>query len=137
MRDSVEAVIADAGLKATALTEWCIEWISNPKLREDLASSTLYLTLEPSPRAKGEVLPPITRLIEQAGIPNVVIGMANPIPDFAYKGAIALHNAGVSVRVLQDTDPLNQECRDIIPIFSELSNTKVRVAACFQSSECK
>ena len=129
MRDSVEAVIADAGLKATPLKEWCIDWISSQKLRDDIASSTLYMTLEPSPNAKGERLPSITKLIEQAGIPDVVIGCPSPIPDIAYKGASALHAAGISVRVLQDSDPLHQECVDLIPIYSELSNTKVRSPA--------
>lgn len=126
MRDSVQAVIADAGLKATPLNEWCIDWIPSQKLRDDLASSTLYITLEPSPNAKGETLPSVTKLIEQAGIPNVVIGCPSPIPDIAMKGAAVMHALGISVRVLHDTDPLHHECMDLIPIYSELSNTKVR-----------
>ena len=81
--------------------------------------------MEPSPNARGEALPPITKLIEQAGIPNVVIGCPSPVPEHAYTGASALHAAGVSVRVLQDTDPLRQECAGIIPLYSELVNTKV------------
>jgi pyrimidine deaminase RibD-like protein len=128
MKDCVQAVIADAGLKATPLKEWIVDWVPDPKFREDLASSTLYLTLEPSPERKGERLPSITKLIEQAGIPNVVIGCPNPVPELAHKGAAALHSAGLSVKMLQPTDPLHQECLDLIPIYSGLVNSKVWTA---------
>ena len=123
--DAVQAVIADAGLKATPLKEWCVDWVSNEKLREDLASSTLYLTLEPSPERKGEVMPPITKLIEQSGISNVVIGCPSPVPELAYKGATALHLAGLSVRVLQAEDPLHEQCEELIEIYAGLANSKV------------
>lgn len=126
MKDSVQATIADAGVKATPLKEWCVDWVADPKLRDDLASSTLYLTLEPSPVSKGEDLPSVTKLIQQVGIPNVVIGCPYPVPELAYFGATALHKAGTTVRVLQPTDPLNQECLSIIPEFTELANSKVR-----------
>lgn len=127
--DAVQAVIADAGLKATPLKEWCIMQVYSQKFRDDLASSTLYLTLEPSMEAKGEILPPITKLIEQTGIPNVVIGCPSPIPEKAYKGATALHEAGLSVQVLQDTDPLHIECANLIPEFTMLANSKIRRVA--------
>ena len=135
MRDSVQETIADAGIKATPLKEWCVDWIADPRLRDDIASSTLYLTLEPSPVSKGEDLPSITKLIQQVGIPNVVIGCPYPVKELAYFGATALHKAGTSVRVLQPTDPLNQECYSIIPEFIELSNSKVRVTMC-QKQKC-
>jgi pyrimidine deaminase RibD-like protein len=125
MVDAVQAVIENAGLKVVALKEWCVDWVPDQKFREDLSSSTLYLTLEPSPEAKGEMQPPITKLIEQAGIPNVVIGCPSPIPELAYKGATAMHMAGISVRVLPPGDPMYAECVDLIPAYSELVNTKV------------
>jgi len=126
-QNAVQAAIADSGLKATPLKEWCVDWVPSQKFRDDLASSTLYVTLEPSPRAQGEALPPITKLIEQAGIQNVVIGCPSPVPEFAYEGASALHKAGLTVRVLQPEDPLHQECASLIPIYTELANTKVRM----------
>jgi pyrimidine deaminase RibD-like protein len=125
MTDAVQAVIENAGLKVAALKEWCVDWVPNQKFREDLSSSTLYLTLEPSPEAKGEMQPAITKLIEQAGIPNVVIGCPSPIPELAYKGATALHMAGLSVRVLSPEHPLYAECVDLTPAYSELVNDKV------------
>lgn len=51
--DCVEAVIKNAGINATPLREWVVSWPADRKLREDLAESTLYLTLEPSPERKG------------------------------------------------------------------------------------
>lgn len=130
-RGCVQGAIADAGIKATPLKEWCVDWVSDPKLREDIAGSTLYVTLEPSPVDKGEEMPSITKLIEQAGIPNVVIGCPYPVPELAYKGAAALHRAGLSVRVLQATDELHQECVELIPEFTALSNSKVSQASSY------
>lgn len=125
MRDAIQATIANAGLKATPLKEWCVDWVSNKQFRDDLASSTFYVTLEPSPEGKGDSLPPVTKLIAQAGIPNVVIGCPLPIPELAYKGATDLHKAGLSVRVLQPTNSLHQECYNLIPIYRDLANSKV------------
>ena len=135
MRDSVQATIENSGLKATPLKEWCVDWVSDAKFRDDLASSTLYVTLEPSPIGKGEDMPPITKLIEQAGIPNVVIGCPYPVAELAYKGAIALHKAGLSVRVLQSTDALNQECFSLIPEYTALANSKVSCMGCLSQGK--
>ena len=72
--DSVQAVLKNSGLEVTPLKEWCITWPSSTKLRNDLASATLYLTLEPTMRRRGQRIPPITQLIELSGIKRVVIG---------------------------------------------------------------
>ena len=51
--DAVEAVIRNAGIEATPLSEWCVSWSSDPSLRSDIRNSTLYITLEPSAERKG------------------------------------------------------------------------------------
>ena len=53
--DAVEAVVRNAGIKATPLSEWCVSWPDDPALRSNLRNSTLYITLEPSSRRKGYV----------------------------------------------------------------------------------
>ena len=45
MKDAVQAVLEDAGLKVAPLKEWCVDWIPDQKFREELSSSTLYLSL--------------------------------------------------------------------------------------------
>ena len=72
--NAVVAAIQDAGLVATPLREWCINYLHDKALRDTIANSTLYLTLEPCKERKGSSLPPITQLIEASGIPRVIIG---------------------------------------------------------------
>lgn len=122
-QDCIRAAIADAGLVATPLREWCVSWPSNRALREALAQSTLYTTLEPSDRAQGEALPPITQLIEQSGIPRVVIGCADPIPERAMEGAARLHSAGISVSLGVE----QQDCEQLIEEYAQLANSKLQV----------
>jgi pyrimidine deaminase RibD-like protein len=122
-QDCIRAAIADAGLMATPLREWCVSWPSNRALREALAQSTLYTTLEPSDRAQGEALPPITQLIEQSGIPRVVIGCADPIPERAMEGAARLHSAGISVSLGVE----QQDCEQLIEEYAQLANSKLQV----------
>jgi len=52
-KDAVRAAIADAGIVATPLREWCVTWPHDEKLRKDIAESTLYVTLEPSTERQG------------------------------------------------------------------------------------
>ena len=52
-KDAVRAAIADAGVVATPLREWCVTWPHDEKLRKDIAESTLYVTLEPSTERQG------------------------------------------------------------------------------------
>jgi pyrimidine deaminase RibD-like protein len=94
-------------------------------LREALAESTLYTTLEPSDRAQGEALPPITQLIEQSGIPRVVIGCADPIPERAMEGAARLHSAGISVSMGVE----QRDCEQLIEQYAELANSKLQVTS--------
>ena len=122
-QDCIRAAFENAGLVATPLREWCVSWPVNRALRESLARSTLYTTLEPSDRAKGEALPPITQLIEQSGIPRVVIGCADPIPERAMEGAARLHSAGISVSLGVE----QEECERLIEDYAELANSKLQV----------
>jgi len=123
--DCVEAVIKNAGINATPLREWVVSWPADRKLREDLAESTLYLTLEPSPERKGSSRPPLTQLIQSAGIPRVVIGAPNPIPGLASEGAATLHSAGISVSMGVE----QEECEDIISSYTQLANSKLQKMA--------
>ena len=54
-KDAVRAAIADAGIVATPLREWCVTWPSDQRLRKDVAESTLYVSLEPSTERQGYV----------------------------------------------------------------------------------
>ena len=47
-KDAVRAAIADAGIAATPLREWCVTWPHDEQLRKDIAEATLCATLEPS-----------------------------------------------------------------------------------------
>ena len=124
-QNAVHAAIADAGIHATPLREWVVSWPSNRALREALAESTLYVTLEPSARRHGEALPPTTQLIEQSGIPRVVIGCQDPVPERATVGAAALHSAGLEVRMGVE----QEACERLIEQYAELANSKLQVQA--------
>jgi len=50
---AIQAAIADAGIDATPLSEWCVTWPRDSELRENLRDSTLYVTLEPSAERQG------------------------------------------------------------------------------------
>lgn len=52
-KDAVRAAIADAGIVATPLREWCVTWPHDVQLRKDIAEATLYVTLEPSTERQG------------------------------------------------------------------------------------
>jgi pyrimidine deaminase RibD-like protein len=123
--NAVQAAIADAGIEATPLSEWCVSWPSSSKLRDDLKESTLYVTLEPSQRRQGKSLPPMTQLIQMAGITRVVIGTADPVPEYASEGAAAMHSAGLEV-IMGGND---EECQEIIEEYSELANSKLQKMA--------
>mmetsp|Transcript_14868 Transcript_14868/g.28157 ORF Transcript_14868/g.28157 Transcript_14868/m.28157 type:complete len:688 (-) Transcript_14868:15-2078(-) len=119
--EAIQACLKSAGLEITPLSEWIVSWPKSPELRADLAQSTLYLTLEPSNQRRGTTTPPLTQLINLTGIPRVVIGAPDPVPELAMKGASALHAAGreVSLGVLQE------ECEEVIAVYSQLANSKL------------
>jgi pyrimidine deaminase RibD-like protein len=119
------AAILDAGLQATPLREWVVSWPSNRQLRQDISEATLYVTLEPSNVRQGEVFPPMTQLIEQSGIPRVVIGCPDPVPEKATKGAGYLHSIGIIVRLGVE----QEACEDLIREYSKLANTKLQKMA--------
>lgn len=123
--DAIQNVLEDVGLEVTPLAEWCVTWPTSEKLRKDLSSSTLYITLEPSPIRKGTALPPSTQLIQQAGIPRVVIGCRDPVPELATKGAATLHASGIEVAL----GVCEEECEQTIEIYADLANSKLRKMA--------
>ena len=77
----------------------------------DPRGCTLYVTLEPC-NHQGKT-PPCTRAILEAGVPEVVVGCADPNATVAGGGADYLRGRGVSVR----TGVREQECRDVIADF--------------------
>ncbi len=121
--DYIQAVMADAGILATPLQVWCVAWPSSPTLREDLADCTLYLTMEPSPERRGEIQPPLTQLIEAAGIPRVVIGCAHPKQELAFTGAAALHAAGIQVTLGRT---LEEECQQLLEPYAQMMQSKLQ-----------
>ena len=116
------AALTDAGLDVTPLREWVVAWPSSKQLREDLASATLYLTLEPSNERQGETLPPVTQLIQQSGIHRVVIGCPHPVPELATEGAASLHSSGIQVSMGIEQD----DCAALVTQYSALANTKLQ-----------
>ncbi|ACU88192.1 bifunctional diaminohydroxyphosphoribosylaminopyrimidine deaminase/5-amino-6-(5-phosphoribosylamino)uracil reductase RibD [Desulfomicrobium baculatum] len=77
----------------------------------DPRGCTLYVTLEPC-NHQGKT-PPCTRAILEAGVPEVVVGCADPNPTVAGGGADFLRGRGVTVRM----GVREQECRDLIADF--------------------
>ena len=124
-QDAVLAALKDAGLEVTPLSEWVVAWPHSKQLRDDLATATLYLTLEPSNERQGEALPPMTQLIQQSGIQRVVIGSANPVPELRTEGAATLHSAGIQVTMgIQEAD-----CSALIEQYADLANSKLQKSA--------
>ncbi|KAL3758171.1 hypothetical protein ACHAWU_004809 [Discostella pseudostelligera] len=119
---AVEYAFREAGISATPLREWCVSWPSDSRFRQDIAESTLYITLEPSNERMGDEKPPITQLIEMANIPRLVIGCQDPIPEQAAKGAGTLHAAGVSVSM----GILQEDCQHLIEGYAQLANSKLQ-----------
>ena len=81
----------------------------NPKDRDLLKNSTLYVTLEPC--AHHGKTPPCANLIVETGIPKVVIGSPDPNPLVAGKGVEILKNAGIDVKsgiLREECDALNK-----------------------------
>jgi len=122
---AIQEAIADAGIDAARLSEWCVTWPKDSKLREDLRDSTLYVTLEPSAERQGHDLPPLTQLIQLSGIPRVVIGCPDPIRELATEGAATLHSSGLHVIM----GILQTECEAIIEGYSANANSKLATMA--------
>lgn len=122
-KDCVQDVMENAGFDVTPLHEWCVGWPSSAKLRQEVSRATLYLTLEPSPRRKGQDLPPITQLIELSGVRRVVIGCPSPIPELSTKGAAALHSSGIDITM---GSVLLEECESLIKLYSERADSKLQ-----------
>jgi len=83
----------------------------------DPRQCTLHVTLEPC-NHQGKT-PPCTRAILEAGVPEVVIGCADPNATVAGGGAEFLRSRGVTVRMgLRE-----QQCKDLIADFLTWQNT--------------
>ena len=50
---AVKVALADVGLSATPLREWCVAWPTGAALRRDVAGSALHVTLEPGNERQG------------------------------------------------------------------------------------
>lgn len=81
--------------------------IESVKNKEWLAGSTLYVNLEPC--AHYGKTPPCSELIIRSRIPRVVVGMVDPFPAVAGKGADMLRLSGVEVK----TGMLEKECQEL------------------------
>ena len=77
----------------------------------DPRECTLYVTLEPC-NHQGKT-PPCTRAILEAGVPEVVVGCADPNATVAGGGAEFLRSRGVNVRM----GVRERQCRDLIADF--------------------
>jgi pyrimidine deaminase RibD-like protein len=130
-KDAIQDVLEQSGLDITPLREWCVTWPSQSsatwKLRDDLASATLYVTLEPLSGRRGESLPPITQLIELSGVSRIVIGTPDPVPERAGNGAQALHRqSGCDVSMGRI---LTEECVQLLSPYIERVNSKFHIMA--------
>mmetsp|Transcript_3837 Transcript_3837/g.7756 ORF Transcript_3837/g.7756 Transcript_3837/m.7756 type:complete len:392 (-) Transcript_3837:1196-2371(-) len=130
-KDAIQDALEQTGLDVMPLREWCVTWPAQSaacwKLRDDLASATLYVTLEPLASRRGETLPPLTQLIELGGVSRVVIGTPDPVPERAGKGSQSLHRqSGLDVsmgRILED------ECKELVKPYTDRSNSKLQSMA--------
>lgn len=122
--DAIRSAIEAAGLELTAQDgEWIDTWPSSNELREKIASSTLYVTLEPNKTGRGSASPPIPQLIEQIGIPRVVIGSVNPVKERTLQGAAALYAAGISVNLGR---VMREDCDNLIEEYAKVANGRLR-----------
>jgi len=130
-KDAIQEALQQAGLDAMPLREWCVTWPSDSaacwKLRDDLAAATLYVTLEPLSSRKGEMLPPMTQLIELCGVARVVIGTPDPVPERTGKGSQTLHRqSGLDVSM---GTILEEECLELVQPYTDRANTKLQIMA--------
>lgn len=87
-----------------------------------IGESTLYLSLEPRSTRKGMALPPITKLIEEIGVPRVVVGAMDPCNDRKSVGCSVLHANGIEVIAGVEEDTILSK----IPEFVERANSKFK-----------
>jgi len=84
---------------------------------EDIAGSTLYVTLEPCCH-QGKT-PPCTDLIIRNRIARVVIGATDSNPLVSCQGILSLQKAGIEIK----TDVLKDECRRLNEVFFHYMET--------------
>ena len=130
-KDAIQDALQQTGLDAMPLREWCVTWPADSsacwKLRDDLADATLYVTLEPLASRRGEMLPPMTQLIELSGVARVVIGTPDPVSERAGKGSQRLHKQnGLDVSM---GTVLEEECLELVKPYTERANTKFQTMA--------
>lgn len=85
--------------------------INSVKDKNLLKESTIYVSLEPCSHY-GKT-PPCSELIIRMGIPEVVIGTADPFPKVSGRGICQLRNAGIRVKV----GVLEEECLALNKFF--------------------
>jgi len=81
--------------------------INSVKNKDLLASSTLYVNLEPC--SHYGLTPPCADLIVKSGIPNVIIGTLDPNPKVSGRGVEIMKQAGIEVHV----GVLEDECNEL------------------------
>lgn len=124
--DAIVETFRRAGLDIDPLSEWSIGWPKSKKLRDDLESATLYVTLEPTTERRGSAQPPITQLVKLSGVKRVVIGRPNPnITGSESKGSAALHSSGIEVHM----GVLEEKCSELISDYMDLASSKLRTMA--------
>ena len=130
-KDAIQDALQQTGLDAMPLREWCVTWPADSaacwKLRDDLATATLYVTLEPLSSRRGETLPPMTQLIELSGVARIVVGTPDPVPERAGKGSQTLHRqSGLDVTM---GTVLEEECRELVKPYSDRASSKFQTMA--------
>lgn len=83
--------------------------------------SSLYVTLEPC--CHWGRTPPCTRALIEAGVAEVVIGISDPNPVVAGKGAAELREAGLRVSALPTDEPQRQEAALLYEGFAKHIST--------------
>lgn len=80
-------------------------------LKEDCKGAEMYVTLEPC--AHYGKTPPCALAVAEKGIKKVYIGITDPNPKVAGKGAEILRNAGIEVEI----GVMEKECRELNRVF--------------------
>ena len=120
--DAVISALQYAGCTIEQSYGWKLSFEAS--LKDELAASTLYLTLEPSVESRGTTRSSIVDLIKEAKISRVVVGSLDPASEGV--GVAALTQAGVEVSLSSE---LQEECEELILDYAAVSQTRLRKAA--------
>lgn len=123
--DPIVETLGLAGFGIEPATGWIASLPDDSTLTK-IASSTLYVTLEPSTDGRGWNRPTIIHLIQQAKISHIVVGTLDPAPDKEGKGVAALEEVGVKVSLVSH---LRSECDELIQQYAELARSDFMIAS--------